>query len=60
MDGGETLEAIFLGRDSVVLDVEFYYCVYVVHIVYSMILPMVLCGYCIYGVVFILHMQCWI
>jgi len=39
MDGRETLEARFLGRDSVVLDVQCYCCVYVVHIVYSMIVP---------------------
>ena len=29
MDGGETLEARLLGRDSVVLDVWYYYCAYV-------------------------------
>ena len=32
MDGKETLEARFLGMDSVVLDVWQYYCAYVVHV----------------------------
>jgi len=39
MDGRETLETWFPSRDSVALDVQCYYCVYVVHIVYSMIVP---------------------
>ena len=60
MDGGETLEAGLLGRGSMVLDVQCYCCVYDVHIVYSVILPMMLSAYCIYGVVCILHMQCWV
>jgi len=34
IDGGEILEARFLGRGSMVLDVECYCCVYVVHIAY--------------------------
>jgi len=47
MDGKETLQARLLGRGSAVLDVQFYCCVYVVHILYSMIIPMVLFAYCI-------------
>jgi len=56
MDGRETLEARLLGRDSVVLLVQCYCCVYVVHIVHYVIVPMVLCAYWIYGVVCILNM----
>ena len=56
MDRKGTLEERFLGRDNVVLDVQCYCFVYVVHIVHSMTIPMVLCACCIYGVVCILHM----
>ena len=37
MDGEETLESRFPGRDSVVLDVWYYYCVYVVHVASMML-----------------------
>ena len=47
MDGREILEARLLGRKNVVLDTKCYYCVYVLHILYSVIVPMVLCAYCI-------------
>jgi len=43
MEDRETLEARLFGRDSVVLDVQYYCCVYVVHDVYSVIVPMVMC-----------------
>jgi len=56
----KTLEASLLSRDSVVLDVQCYCCVYVMHIVYLVIVPMVLCACCIYGVVCIFHMRCWV
>lgn len=45
MDGEETLEAQFLGRDSVVLDVWYYYCAYVVYVVH--IASMMLCVCCV-------------
>ena len=56
MDSGEVLEVRLIGKNSVVLDVQCYFCVYVVHIVYSLIIPMVLSACCIYGFLFILHM----
>ena len=50
MDGRETLEARLLGRGNVVLDVQCYFCVYVLHILYLVIVPMVLCSYFICSV----------
>jgi len=37
MDSRETLEGRLLGRHSVVLDVWYYYCAYVVHVVSVML-----------------------
>jgi len=67
MNSGKTLGARLLGRDSVVLDVQCYYCIYVVHVA-----PVMLCTYgvvsigccvhvvyamlCIDGVVYMLFM----
>ena len=51
MDGREKLVERLLGRDSVVVGVQFYCHVYVVHIVYSVTIPMVLNACCIYGFV---------
>jgi len=45
MDDEDTLEARLLGRGSVVMDLQWYCCVYVVHISYSVIVPMVLCAF---------------
>jgi len=71
MDDRETLEARLRARGSKVLDVYYYCCVYVVHVVYLVILPMVICNVvyavlctydvvclCIYGVVYVLHILC--
>jgi len=63
MDDGETLEARLLGRGSMVLHVQCYYCVYVVHVVYSVIVPMVMCSgvyvvLCTYDVVCLLYIWC--
>jgi len=63
MDGRETLEARFLGRGDVVLDVQFYYCVYVVIVVYSVIVHMVMYNVvyvvlCAYDVVCPLYIWC--
>lgn len=63
MDGEETLEARLLGRGSIVLDVKCYCCVYVMHVVYSLILPMVMCNvlyvvFCTYDVVCVLYIWC--
>ena len=60
MDGINTLEASLITRENVVLDVQCYYFVYFVCIVYSLIVPMVLSAYCVYGIVCIFHMQCWV
>jgi len=63
MDDRKTLEAKLLGRGSMVLDVQCYCCVYVVHVVYSVIVPMVMCNVvyvvlCTYDVVCKLHIWC--
>ena len=60
MDDRETLEARFLGRDTVVLGVQCHCCVCFVHIVYSVIIPMMLSVCFIYSVVCILRMQFWV
>ena len=44
MDGRETLEEIFLGRDNVVLDVGYYYCAYVVYVVHVSSLMLCACS----------------
>ena len=48
MDGRETLEVRLSSRGSVVLDVQYYCFLYVVHVVYSMIVHMVMftCNIC--------------
>ena len=43
MDDREALESRLLGRDSVVLDVWYYYCAYVVYVVH--VAFMMLCAY---------------
>ena len=48
MDGGVTLEARLLGKDSVVLDVWYYCCAYVVYVVH-----VVFVMFCAWGVVYI-------
>ena len=40
----KTLEARFLGRDSVVLDVWYYYCAYVVYVVHVSSVMLCTCG----------------
>jgi len=71
MDGRETLEARFLGRDSVVLDVWYYCCAYVLYVGHAASVMLCTCGVvyiyycvhmmlyanCMYGVVCILHIQ---
>jgi len=44
MDGRETLETRLLGRDSVVLDVWYYCCVYVVYVVHVAFMMFCACG----------------
>lgn len=44
MDGGETLEARLLGRDSTVLDVWYYCCAYVVYVLNVAFVMLCACG----------------
>ena len=44
MVGGETLEAMLLGRDSVVLDVWYYCCAYIVYVVHAASVKLCACG----------------
>ena len=44
MDGGETLEARFFGRGSVVLDAWYYCCAYVVYVVHVVFVMLCTCG----------------
>jgi len=56
---GNTLEARLLGRDSVILDVWYYYCEYVVYVVH--ISCVMLCAYSVVYIecVYMLFMQCY-
>ena len=53
MDDGETMEEMLPNRDNVVLDVQCYCCVYVTQVVYSLIVPMVMCTCNICSIVYI-------
>jgi len=44
MDGGETLKARLLGRESVVLDEWYYYCAYVVYVIHVASAILCTCG----------------
>jgi len=44
MDRRETLEARFLRRDNVFLDMQYYYCAYVVYVVHGASVMLCACG----------------
>ena len=60
MDGRETLETRLLGRDSVVLDVWYYCCAYVVYVVHVASVMLCACIVVYIQCVYMLFMQCYV